>query len=338
MSTVRARPGCSAPNAKSHSDGRTRRVPRDACGSGAPNTSPPTGEPRRPGASDAEFVAFQKAWFAELHEAGFAVPHWPPSGAAACRSASRSCSIRNWPPTMRRDSYWRSWGFTTPHPRFWPRAPTHSGNGTYPPSSTARSGCRASPSPRRAPTWPACARRPRRDGDTFVVNGQKLWASGGMHADWCLLLARTDPDALQAQGHLVLLDGHAAPGIDVRPIRNAVGDSHFCEVFLNDVVIPAENLIGAENAGWQVAQATLGRRARNDDAGAGRAPRQCGFRAAGDGVRKTRPDGTRPLDDDVVRDAARGIRDRDQRAARVVPQGGGGPRRVAVWDRRTRRS
>ncbi|PRC51054.1 acyl-CoA dehydrogenase, partial [Mycobacterium sp. ITM-2017-0098] len=48
------------------------------------------------------------------------------------------------------------------------------------------------------------------------------------------------------------------PGIDVRPIRNAVGDSHFCEIFLDDVSIPAANLIGAENAGWQVAQATLG--------------------------------------------------------------------------------
>ena len=48
------------------------------------------------------------------------------------------------------------------------------------------------------------------------------------------------------------------PGIEVRPIRNAVGDSHFCEIFLNDVTIPAANLVGAENAGWQVAQATLG--------------------------------------------------------------------------------
>ena len=65
-----------------------------------------------------------------------------------------------------------------------------------------------------------------------------------------------------------------SPGIDVRPIRNAVGDSHFCEVFLDDVVIPAENLLGAENAGWQVAQADPGRRARHDDAGAGRTPRQ----------------------------------------------------------------
>ena len=98
----------------------------------------------------------------------------------------------------------------------------------------------------------------RRTGDSFVVNGQKLWASGARHADWCLLLARTDPDAPKRKGISYLLMDMSAPGVDVRPIRNAVGDSHFCEIFLDDVVIPADNLIGAENAGWQVAQATLG--------------------------------------------------------------------------------
>ena len=98
----------------------------------------------------------------------------------------------------------------------------------------------------------------RRDGDAYVVNGQKLWASGGMHADWCLLLARTDPDAPKRKGISYFLMDMTSPGIDVRPIRNAIGDSHFCEIFLNDVVIPAANLIGAENAGWQVAQETLG--------------------------------------------------------------------------------
>lgn len=98
----------------------------------------------------------------------------------------------------------------------------------------------------------------RRDGDHFVVNGQKLWASGGAHADWCLLLARTDPDVPKRHGISYFLMDMRAPGIDVRPIRNAVGDSHFCEVFLNDVRIPEVNLVGAENAGWQVAQETLG--------------------------------------------------------------------------------
>jgi alkylation response protein AidB-like acyl-CoA dehydrogenase len=98
----------------------------------------------------------------------------------------------------------------------------------------------------------------RKVDDTFVVNGQKLWASGGMHADWCLLLARTDPDAPKRKGISYFLLDMTTPGIEVRPIRNAVGESHFCEIFLNDVVIPADNLVGPVNAGWQVAQATLG--------------------------------------------------------------------------------
>jgi alkylation response protein AidB-like acyl-CoA dehydrogenase len=98
----------------------------------------------------------------------------------------------------------------------------------------------------------------RRVGDDYVVNGQKLWASGASYAQWCLLLARTDPDAPKRKGISYFLLDMATPGVQVRPIRNAVGDQHFCEIFLDDVVIPAANLIGAENAGWQVAQATLG--------------------------------------------------------------------------------
>jgi alkylation response protein AidB-like acyl-CoA dehydrogenase len=98
----------------------------------------------------------------------------------------------------------------------------------------------------------------RKDGDDYVVKGQKLWASGGKHADWCLLLARTDAEAPKRKGISYFLLDMATPGVEVRPIRNAIGDSHFCEIFLNDVRIPAVNLVGAENEGWQVAQATLG--------------------------------------------------------------------------------
>jgi alkylation response protein AidB-like acyl-CoA dehydrogenase len=98
----------------------------------------------------------------------------------------------------------------------------------------------------------------RKIGDGYVVNGQKLWASGGKHADWCLLLARTDVEAPKRKGISYFLLDMSSPGVEVRPIRNAIGDSHFCEVFLNDVEIPATNLVGDENSGWQVAQATLG--------------------------------------------------------------------------------
>src|SRR5262245_9523179 len=98
----------------------------------------------------------------------------------------------------------------------------------------------------------------RRVDDGWVVNGQKVWASGGMDADWCLLLARTDPDAPKRRGISYFLMDMRSPGIDVRRIKQATGEAHFCEMFLDDVHVPTENLVGDEHAGWQVAQATLG--------------------------------------------------------------------------------
>jgi alkylation response protein AidB-like acyl-CoA dehydrogenase len=95
------------------------------------------------------------------------------------------------------------------------------------------------------------------DGDDYIVNGQKIWTSGGMNADWGILLARTDPDAPKHQGiSCFLLDMHA-PGVEVRPIKQISGSSEFCEVFFTNVRVPAKNLVGELNRGWQIAQTTL---------------------------------------------------------------------------------
>ena len=236
------------------------------------------------GRRDEEFVRFQKDWFAELHSAGFAVPHWPSrvgrrdvggragravSGTGRPRRAAAGARVRRDPP-RRVDTAGRG------HRR---AAPSR----TCPRSSTARSGCRASPNRRQAPTWRACAPPARRDGDTFVVNGQKLWASGGMHADWCLLLARTDPDAPKRKGISYFLMDMTTPGVDVRPIRNAIGDSHFCEIFLNDVRFPPPTSSARRTRDGR-SRRRPGRRARHDDAGARRAARQRGLPVAGAGM------------------------------------------------------
>lgn len=142
----------------------------------------------------------------------------------------------------------------------------------------------------------------RRVGETFIVNGQKLWASGGMHADWCLLLARTDPEAPKRRGISYFLLDMTTPGIDVRPIRNAVGESHFCELFLTDVEIPATNLIGLENEGWQVAQQTLGAERGMTMVELAERLGNAGFRWLVDVCRQPGPGGTRPIDDAVVQD------------------------------------
>jgi alkylation response protein AidB-like acyl-CoA dehydrogenase len=95
------------------------------------------------------------------------------------------------------------------------------------------------------------------DGDDFVINGQKVWTSDAHHADMCILLTRTDPEAPKHKGiSYILVDMHS-PGVTVRPLVQITGDANFNEVFFEDVRVPKKNLIGEKNQGWQVAITTL---------------------------------------------------------------------------------
>ena len=97
-----------------------------------------------------------------------------------------------------------------------------------------------------------------RDGDTYVVNGQKIWTSLGHFAKYGILIARTNPDAPKHKGISYFVCPMDAPGIEVRPIIEMTGAHSFNEVFFDDVRIPAENLVGEENEGWSLAKVTLG--------------------------------------------------------------------------------
>jgi alkylation response protein AidB-like acyl-CoA dehydrogenase len=96
-----------------------------------------------------------------------------------------------------------------------------------------------------------------RDGDDYVVNGQKIWTSGGHMAKWMILLARTDPEAPKHRGITYFIADMKAPGVTVRPLINLPGTHEFNEVFFEDVRIPKQNIIGEENRGWYLAQTTL---------------------------------------------------------------------------------
>jgi alkylation response protein AidB-like acyl-CoA dehydrogenase len=96
-----------------------------------------------------------------------------------------------------------------------------------------------------------------RDGDDYVVNGHKIWTSFAQTADVCELLVRTNPDAPKHRGISWVILDMQSPGIDIRPLPTLLGESDFSEMFMEDVRIPVENLVGTENDGWRVTNVTL---------------------------------------------------------------------------------
>ena len=97
-----------------------------------------------------------------------------------------------------------------------------------------------------------------RDGDEWIVNGQKIWTSGAQYSKFGILIARTDVDAPKHKGISYFICPMDLPGIDIRPIKSIAGAESFNEVFFTDVRIPHENLVGEVNDGWRLAKVTLG--------------------------------------------------------------------------------
>jgi alkylation response protein AidB-like acyl-CoA dehydrogenase len=96
-----------------------------------------------------------------------------------------------------------------------------------------------------------------RDGDDYIVNGQKVWTTGAQWAQWIELLVRTDPSKPKHEGISCLIVDMHSPGITVRPLKQITGDASFNEIFFENVRVPRANLLGPENAGWKVAITTL---------------------------------------------------------------------------------
>jgi alkylation response protein AidB-like acyl-CoA dehydrogenase len=89
--------------------------------------------------------------------------------------------------------------------------------------------------------------------DGYVLSGQKTWVSWGQFSRWCGVLARTDPDVAKHKGISLLIVDVESPGVEMRPMEQITGHAEFCEVFLDDVLVPKENLLGAPGQGWEIA-------------------------------------------------------------------------------------
>ena len=206
----------------------------------------------------AERRAWQKAWLARLHDGGYAGPSWPREYGGMDLSFARQ--------VIYQEEYERA------------RVPGPLGTGlgiaaptiiTY---GTAEQKARwLRPMLRGDSVWaqgysepgagsdlPALRTTARRDGDVYLVSGQKVWSTHADHADILFTLVRTGPPGSRQDGiTYLIIDAHAA-GITVRPLRDLTGRSHFSEVFLDDVVVPVTDRIGEENDGWRVTRTSLG--------------------------------------------------------------------------------
>jgi alkylation response protein AidB-like acyl-CoA dehydrogenase len=211
------------------------------------------------GASESEHVEFQKFWFRKMAEGGYIAPHWPVewggagmsfaqqivlfeevARAGAPRLVIHFISLYHTPATL------LEWGSDAQRRQHLPAILT--GDEIW---------CQGFSEPSSGSDLASLRTRAERRGDRYVVNGQKIWSSNAQWARYCLLLARTDATVPKHEGISYFILDLDSPGVTRRPIKMLTGGSHFCELFLDDVEIPVENLIASEGRGWAVAQSTL---------------------------------------------------------------------------------
>ncbi len=203
--------------------------------------------------------AYEAGWQRTLHEAGYAGLHWP--AAHGGRGAPITQQLVYLEEYSRADAPYIGVNFV---------GMMHAGPTLIAEASDAQRSfhlpailrgehvwCQGFSEPSAGSDLASLRTRAVRDGDHFVISGQKIWSTRAHVADYCELLVRTDPDAPKHKGISWLILPMDSPGIEIRPIRALDGSSHFCELFLDDVRVPVANLVGAENDGWRVANVTL---------------------------------------------------------------------------------
>lgn len=210
------------------------------------------------GAGHDEYLRFQEWWRTELHKAGYLAPHWPVEWGGSSMSVPKQIVL--YEELARGDA---------PQPAPYQVAlfnagPTILGYGSeeqkqrfLPKMLDGQVWCQGFSEPEAGSDLASLRTQATRHGDHYRVRGQKVWTSHASDAERCILLART---GLQEERHrslsYFLLDMHA-PGVEIRPIRKATGDTEFYELFLDDVEIPIADRVGDEGKGWRIAMGTL---------------------------------------------------------------------------------
>jgi alkylation response protein AidB-like acyl-CoA dehydrogenase len=199
-----------------------------------------------------------RAWTAKLYEAGFLGITWPAEYGGRPDAhplepfvvAEEIARARTWPPVgaaALASAAAIEYGTDEQRDRFLPRI-----------RSCEDVWCQLFSEPGAGSDLAALQTRARREGEDFVVDGQKVWTTNGQHADMGYLLARTDRSAPKHRGITAFALDMRSPGVDVRPLREITGTTDFNEVFLDGVRIPAANVLGPVNDGWRVAMSSLG--------------------------------------------------------------------------------
>jgi alkylation response protein AidB-like acyl-CoA dehydrogenase len=209
-------------------------------------------------ASEEEQFAFQRWWFGALSKTGMATAHWPADwGGEALGIAPQIIFAEE----LGRAKAPSNVMFTSTLFQM-PAALFAAGNAEQKARyiAGAKAGelwCQGFSEPGAGSDLASLRTSAVRDGDAYVVNGQKVWTSFGQFAKYCLLLARTDPAQPKHRGISIFIMDMSSPGVTLRRIRQITGQAEFNEMFLDNVRIPAENRIGEENAGWSIAQSAL---------------------------------------------------------------------------------
>ncbi|MCC7365361.1 MAG: acyl-CoA dehydrogenase family protein [Dehalococcoidia bacterium] len=204
-----------------------------------------------------EFRDFMRGWVAKLNEEGWGAPAWPKEHGGGGLSVKEQFILSEefaWRRAPRPGGIGHGWagptimvyGTQEQKDRYLPRI--ISGEDVW---------CQLFSEPGAGSDLASLQTRAIRDGDDYVVNGQKIWTSGAHHSHMGILIARTNPDAPKHRGVSYFLVDMKTPGISIRPLVNMLSSHEFNEVYFEDVRIPASSLLGEENRGWYIATTTL---------------------------------------------------------------------------------